>query len=98
MKEENPVFSTVDLQIDDFIPVIDGEPIELPPLSDEEIVNLDIEITLNTANPKGIIFETKRINSGDLLATPYDTIHHEAKITDYGTVLYEFDIGNGRRK
>lgn len=98
VKEVQPVVSTVDLQVEDFVPVISGEPIELPPLTDEELVNFDIQITLNSSNPKGIIFETKRINSGDLLAQPFDTIHHEAKITDHGTILYEFDLGNGRRE
>ncbi|ULU04746.1 hypothetical protein L3Y34_017478 [Caenorhabditis briggsae] len=97
VKEVDPVFSTVDLQVDDYVPIINGDPIELPPLTDEEIVNFDIEITLNSSDSKGILFETKRINSGDFLAQPVDTIHHEAKISDHGTIIYEFDVGNGRQ-
>uniref|UniRef100_A0A8R1DYW5 Ig-like domain-containing protein n=1 Tax=Caenorhabditis japonica TaxID=281687 RepID=A0A8R1DYW5_CAEJA len=95
--EDDSVLSTVDLQVEDFVPLFTGQPIELPPLTDDEFTNLDIEITLNSSNPKGVIFETRKINTGDLLGQPFDTIHHTAKITDHGTILYDFDVGNGRQ-
>ncbi|CAI5441954.1 unnamed protein product [Caenorhabditis angaria] len=89
--------SQIDLQVDDYIPEIHGEPIELPPLTDSEISNFNIRIIFNASDPKGVIFGTQRIKSGDLLDdTNEKIIFHEARLETDGTVRYEFETPAGK--
>ncbi|CAB3410943.1 unnamed protein product [Caenorhabditis bovis] len=93
--DEEPFISKVDLQVDDFIPKINGDPIELPPLDDHELRNFDIQITLNSSQTQGVIFNTRRLKSGDLLEPPKSEVLHEARITPRGTIVYQYDVGHG---
>ncbi|KIH47731.1 immunoglobulin domain protein, partial [Ancylostoma duodenale] len=48
-KDGVDMVSVVELQVDDFVPVFRGqEALTLPPLSDDEITNLDVILTINT--------------------------------------------------
>ncbi|PAV89183.1 hypothetical protein WR25_06183 isoform C [Diploscapter pachys] len=99
--------SHVELQVDD--PVLNfrgGEPVELPPLTDEQLRNIDVVLTVNPAK-NGMIFATARRKVDDSITADPSTltavtrwgapvhIEHSASIKD-DKVIYTYDIGNGK--
>ncbi|CAD6196920.1 unnamed protein product [Caenorhabditis auriculariae] len=92
-EEKQQHISEVDLQVDDFVPDFHGvEPIEFAPLTDDQLRQLDVVVTLNTTADQGILFSTQRENENG-----QPIVLHEARIRE-GVVRYEYDVGYGRGK
>ncbi|VDL65355.1 unnamed protein product, partial [Nippostrongylus brasiliensis] len=92
--------STVELFVDDFVPVFFGqESLTLDPMTDEELRSMDVVITVNTTGEDGVIFESSRRPSvaGEDPAriTRPPNLEHRVRIQN-GVLVYEYDIGHGK--
>ncbi|WKX94189.1 hypothetical protein Q1695_011446 [Nippostrongylus brasiliensis] len=92
--------STVQLFVDDFVPVFFGqESLTLDPMTDEELRSMDVVITVNTTGEDGVIFESSRRPSvaGEDPAriTRPPNLEHRVRIQN-GVLVYEYDIGHGK--
>ncbi|VDO26232.1 unnamed protein product [Heligmosomoides polygyrus] len=92
--------SFVQLYVDDFVPVFFGqEYLELPPMNDDQLKNLDVIITVNSTGEDGVIFETTRRPSvageDPAINTRPPSLKHQARISN-GLLVYEYDVGYGK--
>ncbi|RCN43075.1 laminin G domain protein, partial [Ancylostoma caninum] len=99
-KDGVDMVSVVELQVDDFVPVFRGqEALTFPPMSDDEITNFDVILTINTTGESGVIFETARRpsvpNEDPMDNARPPSLEHRARIDD-GLLVYEYDIGYGK--
>ncbi|PIO54372.1 hypothetical protein TELCIR_24266, partial [Teladorsagia circumcincta] len=83
-----------------FVPTFFGqESLVFPPLTDEQLRNLNVVLAVNPSGKDGVIFETARRPSlageDPAILTRTPNIEHRARI-DHGLVVYEFDVGYGQ--
>nr|CDJ89925.1 Laminin B type IV and EGF and Immunoglobulin V-set and Immunoglobulin and Immunoglobulin I-set and Laminin G domain containing protein [Haemonchus contortus] len=92
--------SVIELQVDDFVPTFFGrESLVFPPMTDEQIRNIEVVLAVNPRGEDGVIFETTRRPSlageDPATITRPPNIEHRARI-DHGVVVYEYNVGYGK--
>ncbi|EPB79543.1 EGF-like domain protein [Ancylostoma ceylanicum] len=96
VKDGVDTVSTVELHVHVFR---GQESLTLPPLSDDEMTNLDVILTINTTGESGVIFETARRpsvpNEDPMSNARPPSLEHRARIDD-GVLVYEYDVGYGK--
>lgn len=101
IKNRTTTKSIVELQVHDFVPVFLGkESLTFPPLTDEQMKNLNVVLTFNsTGDEAGVIFETARrpsvIGQDPMTSARLPNLEHRARINE-GVVIYEYDVGYGK--